>query len=146
MILVAIEVGHEAPLVVTAQRTLASKAGILTVETVGLEAGEGAIELGLQRQLCLEQVGGLLAIQRQFALLLQGEGAGHLLGVGEPFLQQLGDGGRLGAGIGADLLPCLLLQRFTAGADGELLGLLAGVLVEQDQDDQGCGHGDPGHH
>ncbi|MOA09254.1 hypothetical protein D3C78_1290720 [compost metagenome] len=100
----------------------------------------------LQRELRLEQIGGLLAIQRQLALLLQGEGSGHLLGVGEPFLQQLGDGGGFGTGVGTHLLPGLLLQRGTTGADGQLLGLFARVLIEQDQDDQRRGHGDPRHH
>ncbi len=145
LVLVAIEVGDKAPLAVAAQRGLTGKAGILTVEAVGFEAGEGAVELGFKGELGLEQVGGLLTIERQLALLLLGEDAGHLLGVGEPFLQQLGDGGRFGAGVGTDLLPCLLLQGGTAGADSQLLGLLTGVLVEQDQDDQGCRHGDPGH-
>ncbi|MNG94135.1 hypothetical protein D3C79_531350 [compost metagenome] len=96
----------------------------------------------LQAELRLEQVRGLLAIQRQLARLLLGEDAGHLLGIGEPLLQQLGDGGGLGAGVGTHLLPRLLLQGRAAGTDGQLLGLFARILVEQDQDDQGRGHGD----
>ncbi len=67
----------------------------------------------------------MLAIQRQLALLLASEDAGHLLGVGEPLLQQLGDGSGLGTGVGAHLLPRLLLQGGAAGVDGELLGLPA---------------------
>ena len=79
------------------------------------------MELRLQGKLGLEQIGGLLAIQRQLALLLAGEDAGHLLGV-EALCSSWVMVAASARALALTFCHASLLQGGAAGVDGELLG------------------------